>query len=248
MNGLVLMPARGGSQRIARKNLRPFLGTPAVARVIGTVVGAGIAERIVVSTDDSEIATIARAAGAEVPALRPAELADHRTPTIDVVRHAIKAWLSTVDDGQPLWIIYPTALLVSPGTLAAATEQFRSAGPEFLLSVVRYPHPVERRLLMDDHGIVRAADPALIGTRTQDLSPAFHDAGQFYVGSIAAWTTSSPLESGNTLGFELPGHSVVDIDEPDDWTRAELLAKVLDESPQQSPEGLGIDFVGRRDP
>lgn len=250
MNGTVLIPARGGSQRIPRKNLRPFLGTPAVARVIGTVFASGIAERIVVSTDDAEIAALAHVAGAEVPALRPAGLADHHTPTIGVVRHAIGAWLAPVDDGRPLWVVYPTALLVAPEMLVAAAERFRSAGTDFLLSVLRYPHPVERRLVMDDRGVVRSADPARIGMRTQDLAPTFHDAGQFYVGTIAAWRTSSPLESGSALGFELPGHAVVDIDQPEDWTRAEVLAQVLDvpaPGPSDRPEvkSRGQGSLGR---
>jgi N-acylneuraminate cytidylyltransferase len=226
MTGVALIPARGGSRRIPRKNLRPFLGVPAIERVITTIADSGIVERTVVSTDDAEIANVARSAGAEVPGTRPPSLADDHTPTIDVVRHAIEAWFSGVDPDAPLWVVYPTALLLSPEILREAAARFRAADADFLLSILRYPHPIERRLLINASGLVRPVDPSRMAMRTQDLTPWFHDAGQFYVGPLGAWRISSPLESSRTVGSELPVHAVVDIDEPDDWARAELLAQV----------------------
>lgn len=226
MTGVALIPARGGSRRVPRKNLRPFLGIPAIERVITTIADSGIVERTVVSTDDAEIAHIARAAGAEVPGVRPPSLADDHTPTIDVVRHAIDTWFSGIDPETPLWVIYPTALLLRPETLREADARFRAADADFLLSMLRYPHPIERRLLIEASGLVRPVDPSRMAARTQDLTPSFHDAGQFYIGRIAAWRTSSPLESLRAVGSELPAHAAVDIDGPDDWVRAELLAQV----------------------
>ena len=224
MTSIALIPARGGSRRIPRKNVRPFLGEPAIARTIRTVRESGVVDRVLVSTDDDEIADVARSAGAEVPGRRPSALADDHTTTIDVVRHAIDAWLGGGDPAVALWVVYPTALLLQPSDLRAAGDRFRAVGSTFLVPVLRYPHPVERRLRVDASGLVRADEPASIARRTQDLPPAFHDAGQFYIGRLQAWSKSSPLMDPDTLGFELPADRAVDIDEPAHWNRAERLA------------------------
>ncbi len=224
MSGAIaLIPARGGSRRIPRKNVRPFLGVPAIQRVIGTIQGSGVVDRILVSTDDEEISGLAAEAGAEVPGFRPAELADDHATTIDVVRHAIEVWLGDRGPSDRLWVVYPTALLLTAGMLAEADERYRALAPEFLASVLRYPHPVERRLVMDRRGRIRPVHPEHTATRTQDLAPSYHDAGQFYVGSVTAWRTGSPIVSADAVGFEIPRDSVVDIDEPEDWEQAERL-------------------------
>lgn len=224
---VVLIPARGGSRRITRKNVRPFLGVPAIQRVIQTITEAGIAQRIVVSTDDEEVARLSGEAGADVPGPRPAGLADDYTTTLEVVRHAIESWLESYSESNPLWVVYPTALLLVPSVLRAADERYRDSVPNFLYSVLRYPHPVERRLAMSEDGRVHPVQPEYTATRTQDFEPKFHDAGQFYVGSIAAWQADSPILSEDAVGFELSRDSVVDIDEPEDWARAEALAAAL---------------------
>jgi pseudaminic acid cytidylyltransferase len=226
MSGAVaLIPARGGSRRIPRKNVRPFLGVPAIGRVIGTLQRSGIFGRIVVSTDDPEIAEISRASGAEVPSYRPAALSDDHATTVEVVRHAIGTWLSGLDAGTPLWVVYPTALLLDPETLVAARDRFGRAPCDFLIPVLRYPHPVERRLRVTPAGILAPDEPAALRSRSQDLAPAFHDAGQFYVGTIRAWIDFAPLASGRNLAYELPAGSAVDVDEPGHWVLAENLAR-----------------------
>lgn len=220
----MLIPARGGSRRLPRKNVRPFLGVPAIQRVIKTLQDAGIFDRIIVSTDDEEIAKLAEEAHVEVPGRRPARLADDHTATISVVRHAIETWMTPGRPDEPLWVIYPTALLLRAPVLQAANEQYRELSPEFLYSVLRFRHPIERRLLIDSRGRVRSVQPENSGTRTQDLFPTFHDAGQFYVGSVHSWRSGDPLSSDDAVGFELLRDSVVDIDEPADWAHAEALA------------------------
>lgn len=227
--GIALIPARGGSKRIPRKNVRPFLGVPAIQRVIRTVDAAGIVRRIIVSTDDEEVARLARKAGADVPGSRPSGLASDDATTIEVVHHAIESWLRPDMDKGPLWVIYPTALLLSVATLQDAAREYGESGSAFLYSVLRYPHPVERRLAMDQHGRVRPVHPEHAKTRTQDLVATFHDAGQFYVGSVQAWLAGAPILSEDAVGLELPGDSVVDIDEPEDWVRAERVAMLLGE-------------------
>lgn len=223
---IALVPARGGSRRIPRKNLRPFLGVPAIQRTITTVRESAVADRVIVSTDDDEIAVLSRDAGADVPGIRPAGLADDHATTIEVVRHAILEWLADSERDAVLWVVYPAALLLRPGDLKEARTRFLETGSSFLVPVLRFPHPVERRLRLGSDGVLRADCPEEVGTRTQDLKPAFHDSGQFYVGRISSWLESSPLADPRSVGMELAADRVVDIDEPEDWERAELLARL----------------------
>lgn len=225
--GAALIPARGGSRRIPRKNIRPFLGVPAIERVIGTVVASGIVDRVVVSTDDHEIASIARDAGAEVPSLRPSELADDHTTTLAVVQHAIETWFSGLEPSDHILVVYPTALLLTSESLRGASHRFAGSDADFLVPVLRYPHPVERRLRIDEVGRLRPDEPDHVVTRSQDLDPAYHDSGQFYFGRLAAWKErSSPLAAGRAIAWELSADDAVDIDEPADWDRAEKLAQL----------------------
>ena len=223
---IALIPARGGSRRIPRKNVRPFLGVPAIQRTIATVRESAVAGRIIVSTDDDEIAALSREAGADVPGVRPAALADDHATTIQVVRHAITEWLADSDCDAVLWVVYPAALLLRPDDLKEAWTRFRDIGSSFLVPVLRYPHPVERRLRIGSDEVLRANHPEELGTRTQDLEPAFHDSGQFYVGRITSWLDSSPLADPRSVGMELAADRAVDIDEPEDWVRAERLAEL----------------------
>lgn len=224
IGSVALIPARGGSRRIPRKNVRPFLGVPAIQRTIATVRDSGVVDRIIVSTDDDEIAALARESGAEIPGPRPANLADDHATTLVVVRHAITQWLAGSDGSTLLWVVYPAALLLRPEDLQDARTRFEETGTSFLVPVLRYPHPVERRLRISPVGVLRADQPEELATRTQDLEPAFHDSGQFYVGQIASWMESSPLADERSVGMELGIDRAVDIDEPEDWERAERLA------------------------
>lgn len=227
MSGAIaLIPARGGSRRIPRKNVRPFLGVPAIQRVIGTIQGSGIVDRVLVSTDDEEIARLAAEAGAEVPGFRPAALADDHATTIDVVHHAIEAWLDDRGPTDRLWVVYPTAVLLRAATLLSANDAFGRSAADFLVPVLRFPHPVERRLRVGRDGILVPDEPDALQTRTQDLEPAFHDAGQFYLGRFLAWQRLAPLASGRSMAYEVPHDDAVDIDEPEHWARAERLAHV----------------------
>jgi pseudaminic acid cytidylyltransferase len=225
MPATALVPARGGSRRIPRKNLKPFLGVPAIARVIAVLKASEIFDHIVVSTDDDEIAAVAATAGADLLGRRPASLADDHTTTIDVVRHALSEWLRPSDAESHLWVVYPTAVLLTTRTLLAAREAFIASEADFLIPVLRYPHPVERRLRRTEEGFLDPDEPGALHARSQDLPPAYHDAGQFYLGTFGSWARHSPLASGRNLALELPTGEAVDIDEPEHWERAELLAR-----------------------
>jgi pseudaminic acid cytidylyltransferase len=221
---LAVIPARGGSKRIPRKNVKPFAGRPMIGHAIAAAQAAGVFERIVVSTDDEEIADVARACGAEVPFRRPAKLADDHAGTLPVMAHAIAA-LGWPDDG-PVCCLYPGVPLLDPADLRRALERLQAGGCDFVFPVLAFESPVQRALRRDPQGRVQPLYPEHAQTRTQDLEPAFHDAGQFYWGRAAAWQRGdSPHAGGATL--VLPAWRAVDIDTPDDWLRAEALYAAL---------------------
>jgi len=219
-----IIPARGGSKRIPRKNVRSFLGSPAIQRTIEVVMSSGVAESVIVSTDDEEVGAIARAAGARVPGRRPATLSGDHSTTAEVVRHALTEWSPELSLDAAVLVVYPTAVLLRPEDLVAGFMRFASADAAFLMPIVRYRHPVERRVTLADDGRIRAVEVEHANTRTQDLPPSFHDAGQFYFGRHRDWLVDSPLESLNTVALELTGNLVIDIDTEDDWRSAEMLA------------------------
>lgn len=228
---ICIIPARGASKRIPRKNVRPFLGVPAIARTIGLVHSASVVDRIVVSTDDQEVSGLARTAGAEVPGIRPASLADDHTTTVEVVRHALLAWMPEVPADTPVVVVYPTAVLLRPEDLSEGLRRFASRPVEFLMPVVRYRHPVERRVHVTDDGRIRIVEPQHANTRTQDLPVSFHDAGQFYIGRRDAWLSATPMTSQDTIAYELSPDKIVDIDTEEDWKSAEQLARLFDDGP-----------------
>ena len=216
---LAVIPARGGSKRIPRKNIRPFAGRPLIAWTIDTCLRSGLFDEVVVSTDDDEIAQAAHEAGAQVPYTRPPELADDHATTADVMSHAA----AQAPAGTALiCCVYPAAVLVSAGDLARGRDVLLSS-PDlgYAASVVRYGHPIQRALALDEDGRIELLAPELASTRTQDLEPRFHDAGQFYWGRTEAWLARSPMFA-SAVGIELPSWRAIDIDTEDDWTRAEL--------------------------
>ena len=226
---LAVIPARGGSKRIPRKNIKPFCGKPIIAWSIAIARDSGCFDRIVVSTDDEEIAAVARAEGAETPFMRPAALADDHAGTMAVVAHAVKAVEML---GGPaldhICCIYPTAPLLPPASLREAYERLVSSGKAFAFGVAGYGHPIQRALRLGSDGIVSMIEPGCAMVRSQDLEPAFHDAGQFCWGTRDAFLAGvSPLSSGTSIAVVLPRSRVVDIDTPEDWDLAEALHRAL---------------------
>lgn len=218
---VVLIPARGGSTRVPRKNVRDFLGRPAISRVIDTVRASGVADEVVVSTDDAEIAETARAAGASVPFVRPAELADAYTGARPVIQHAIGE-LGLRSDAR-LGVCYATAVLVKPQDVVAAERLLEPSVVDFVMTVAAYPAPIERALRVRADGLVEVDDASYLSVRSQDLVPAYHDLGQMYWGTVAAWRTSTPVATARTRAFVMEAWRAVDIDTPEDWVRAERL-------------------------
>lgn len=226
MNNVAIIPARGGSKRIPRKNLKPFDGVPMIARSIKTALDSGLFAQVVVSTDDEEIAELARACGAQVPFMRPAALADDFTGTAAVIAHALQAL--PAQDFDFACCIYATAPLLQIRFLQqglALLEQHPDKS--FAFSVCDFAFPVQRALTLDDHGALTALYPQFSQTRSQDLPPAYQDAGQFYWGRRSAWLQGEVLYSTQSLPVILPRYLVQDIDTPEDWKRAEYLYAAL---------------------
>ncbi|MEM9500362.1 MAG: pseudaminic acid cytidylyltransferase [Pseudomonadota bacterium] len=224
---LAIIPARGGSKRIPRKNIKPFAGKPMIGFAIDAALACEAIDRVVVTTDDEEIAQIAMEMGAEVPFRRPAELADDITPTVPVISHAIQACRELGYSFDYVCCIYPGVPFVSAGDITKALSLLvEHRGEGYTFPVTGFPSPIQRALKLGDDGAVAPFDPRHVGTRTQDIEPAYFDAGQFY------WATPETWESGqsahaNGRVIVLPEWRVVDIDTPADWERAEALFRAF---------------------
>lgn len=223
---VAVIPARGGSKRIPRKNILPFAGKPMIAHAIHVAIGSNVFDRVVVSTDDEEIAAIARSAGAEVPFMRPAALADDHTPTVPVVAHAISACDAAGWRASRVCCIYPGVPFLQADDLKNALELLEAGNSAYVFPVALFPSPIQRALQRAPDGTTTPLHPEYAGTRTQDLPPAFHDAGQFYWGSRDAWLSGLSIHA-NARTIVLPEWRVVDIDTPEDWTRAEAMYAAL---------------------
>lgn len=216
---IAIIPARGGSKRIPRKNVRTFCGCPALHWPIRAALSAGLFDRIVVSTDDPEIAVVARAAGAEVPFLRDPALADDMTGTTEVVRDAVNRM--ELVRTTPVCCIYATALFVRAEDLREGLS--RLEGSDWVLSLGAYATPIDRAYRrIGDCFIPR--DPTMMPKRSQDLEPAYFDAGQFYWARAATWRDDGARLYDGAAGVVLPEERAIDIDTEEDWDRAERLA------------------------
>lgn len=228
MNAVAIIPARGGSQRIPRKNLRLFNGEPMIVWSIRTALASGCFDQVIVSTDDAQIADIALAHGAQVPFIRPAELADAYTGTAAVIKHAVGALQDQGLIFDYACCIYATAPLLQARYLQQGLQLLRAA-PEksYAFSVCDFGFPVQRALRLNDEGALESMHPEYRNTRSQDLPVAFQDAGQFYWGRSEAWLRDDVLFSSLSLPVILPRYLVQDIDTEQDWRRAEYLYAAL---------------------
>ena len=224
---LAVIPARGGSKRIPRKNIKLFCGKPMIAWSIDAALQSGCFDQVVVSTVDAEIAEVARQYGAQVPFMRPATLSDDHTGTIPVIGHAIEWFQGQGDVPLQVCCLYATAPFVSAVEIRRGLDALNSSGSDYAFSVTSYPFPIQRAIRINAKGGVEMFSPEYFNTRSQDLEEAYHDAGQFYWGRAEAWLQGRVIFSPAATPVMLPRHRVQDIDTPEDWLRAEWMFKAL---------------------
>lgn len=218
-----IIPARGGSKRIPRKNIRPFCGVPLLARTIGLLERTGLFSRIIVSTDDAEIADVATTVGAEVPFFREAALADDHTSTPAVVRDTIQRLHANGDRISIACCVYPAAVLASAKVFVECGELAITGRYDYVLPVTPFRFPVQRGLRLTSETTCEMLWPENRGRRSQDLEPVYHDAGQFYFGKVDAWLEERPVFGPRSRVVVIPHQLVQDIDTLDDWERAEAI-------------------------
>ena len=224
---VAVIPARGGSKRITKKNIKNFCGKPIIVWSIETAINSGLFDRIIVSTDDDDIASVAESCGAEIPFIRPKALADDFADTSSVVVHAIKYLQSKRYPVETVCCIYATAPFIRIEDLIDGLNKIESEKTSFAFPISRYPFPVQRALKLDLNKKIQMLDPSKFAERSQDLEETFHDAGQFYWGTVDAWLSGQPIFNENSVPIFISPYRSHDIDTPDDWTEAELKFELL---------------------
>ena len=224
---VAIIPARGGSKRIPRKNIKEFCGKPMIAYSIEAAIESGCFDRVIVSTDDTEIAKVAQAYDAEVPFIRPEELSNDHAGTIPVIQHAIHWLIEQGEAPEFVCCLYATAPFITPEAIKQGLQQLEDTNAAYAFSATSYAFPIQRAFRIKSSLGVEMFEPQQFNTRSQDLEEAYHDAGQLYWGTKDAWLTEKVIFGPESTPVILPRHRVQDIDTPEDWKRAELLFKAM---------------------
>lgn len=224
---IAIIPARGGSKRIPRKNIKEFCGKPMIAWSIEAAQASKLFDRIIVSTDDIEIAEVAKQWGAEVPFMRPAELSNDYAGTTEVIAHATQWALDQSLNLYAVCCIYATAPFVQEADLISGLEMLKSGDWAYAFTVTDFASPIFRSFKQANKGGLEMFFPEHFAKRSQDLPTALHDAGQFYWGRPSAWLEGKRIFDRNSTTIVIPRWRVQDIDTEDDWKRAEIIFKLL---------------------
>jgi len=224
---VAIIPARGGSKRIPKKNIKHFFGKPMLAWSIEAAIKSRCFDQIICSTDDDEIANIAQKYGAETPFLRPKDLSGDYIGTIPVIAHAIEHLQSNGNKIDLACCIYATAPFIQTTDLQNSLKQMQNNDLDFCFSATSFSFPIQRSIRIKSNKRCEMLDSEMFQKRSQDLEELYHDAGQFYWGTPQSWLEEKLLFSNDTMPYILPRHRVQDIDTMEDWKRAELMFKVL---------------------
>ena len=224
---ICIIPARGGSKRIPRKNIKIFNGKPIIAYSIEAALKSGCFDKVIVSTDDDEISEVAKDFGAEVPFIRPAEISNDFAGTNPVISHAFNWMESQGNLINHVCCLYATAPFIEHSSISNAYEKFKEMNADFCYSVTSFPFPIQRAIKINKSGKVGLFQPEHFHSRSQDLEETYHDAGQFYWGTKQAFNIDISILSEVVIPYILPRHLVQDIDSPEDWTRAEIMHQVI---------------------
>jgi N-acylneuraminate cytidylyltransferase len=223
---VAIITARGGSKRISRKNIKEFLGYPIIKYSIDAALNAGCFDEVMVSTDDSEIAEIAKKYRANVPFMRSEKTSNDIAMTADVIEEVLLEYQKNGQNFEYACCIYPTASFITPGKLQKSFEILKENDADSVIPVVKFSYPIQRSLKIESKKL-SMFHPEFLNTRSQDLEPAYHDAGQFYWLKIEAFLKQKSLFMSNTLPLEISELEVQDIDNEVDWKLAELKYKLL---------------------
>jgi len=227
---LCVIPARGGSKRIPRKNIKSFCGQSMIGYSIRAALDSQCFDQVIVSTDDIEIAEVAKSFGAEVPFMRPDELANDYTATISVIKHAIEWFDEQGQSPEEVCCLYATAPFVTSENIQKAYLQLLKNRAEYCFTATSFSFPIQRAIKINQNSEVSMFYPEHFNTRSQDLEEAYHDAGQFYWGRARAFKDGLSFFSEVATPFILPRYLVQDIDTLEDWIRAESMYRVLQET------------------
>lgn len=223
---LCVIPARGGSKRIPRKNIKDFCGKPMIAWSIETALNSGCFDEVIVSTDDAEIADIAVSYGAKVPFIRPSHLSDDFATTVDVMKHAVNFYKINGNDVQYVCCIYATAPFLNIQDLQLGMQKIQQLNLDYVFSATNYVFPIQRAIKIKNER-VKMLNPEAFNIRSQDLEEVWHDAGQFYWGTTQAWLEKKKIFDERSSIVALPHYRVQDIDTIADWQRAEIMSRFL---------------------
>lgn len=235
MRSLAIITARGGSKRIPRKNIRPFCGKPILAYSIEAAIKSGMFDTVMVSTDDKEIAEIAKSYGAEVPFFRSEKTSNDFATTNDVLMEVLAEYEARGEQFDLGCCIYPTAPFITADRIRQAVETLTESDAETLIPVVGFSYPPQRAMVIENGRLVFKY-PQYIDSRSQDLEKHYHDVGQFYVFRTEAFRRNRKLMLGDILPYVISEMEVQDIDTLTDWEIAEMKYRILKEKQEDGSE------------
>jgi len=222
-----VIPARGGSKRIPRKNIKSFCGQEIIGYSIKAALDSKCFDQVIVSTDDAEITEVAKSFGASVPFVRPAELANDYAVTLAVISHAVEWFDEKGQSPSEVCCLYATAPFVRAVTIKKAYDQMQLTQADYCFSTTSFAFPIQRAIKLTAKSRIEMFYPEYLEIRSQDLEESYHDAGQFYWGKAEAFKQKKPFFSESASPYLLPRHLVQDVDTLEDWKRAELMYQVL---------------------
>ena len=223
---LAIITARSGSKRIPNKNIKDFLGKPIISYPISVALNCKIFDEVMVSTDCNKIADISKSFGAKIPFLRSKKNSDDFSTTSDVIEEVILEYKKINIEFDSICCIYPTAVFLNENTIKNAFNQFVNGNYDSLIPIVKYSHPIQRALRINNN-LINFIYPEFINTRSQDLELSYHDCGQFYLLKTHKFLENKKIFTTNSSFLEIPENQVQDIDNIEDWHIAELKFKNL---------------------
>jgi pseudaminic acid cytidylyltransferase len=222
---IAVIPARGGSKRIPNKNKKLLNGIPIIIHVIRILKSLNEISQIIVSTDDPEIVTLVSNEGIDVPFLRPSVLSDDLTGTLPVIKHAINEL--KIEEERTVACIYPTNIFINQELVLKVKNSTKSNSNTMTFTVKKYDHPIQRAFTLNDKNEVVLDLNSKLESRTQDLKDYFHDAGQIYAARTNIWKVIDQMITPGSIAIDISGHLHVDIDDPEDWAKAEHLHNLM---------------------